>query len=353
VVDGRLVRRDYLEIDVEGESTDVPELVGVKQPALLLLNDEDHAYAKIRLDERSRATAISALSTFEDSLPRAIVWGAAWDMTRDGEMRTRDWLDLVLANIGQESDAWAVTRIPASTALAVNFYSDPAHRAELRATWESGLRELLLSAEPGSDHQLTCARSYAGAAHRDAALDDLIGLLDGSFSVEGLAIDQDMRWVLITALAKAGRFGDAEIDAELEVDKTISGKEQAAAARASQPTPEAKEAAWNAILDPTTPNETSREIAFSIFRFGQEDVLEPYLEKFLTASETLVDVLGFHKASTVLEYGFPKPLGSEATLVRLDEWLATSDAPKQAKRYIGEARAEIARALTAQAYDAS
>jgi aminopeptidase N len=351
-VDGRLVRRDYLEIDVDGERTDVPELVGVEQPALLLLNDEDHAYAKIRLDERSLATAISALSTFEDSLPRAIVWGAAWDMTRDGEMRTRDWLDLVLANIGQETDAWAVTRIPASTALAVSFYSDPAHRDELKATWESGLRELLLAAEPGSDHQLTFARSYAGAARSDAALDDLIGLLDGSFAVDGLAIDQDMRWVLITALARAGRFGDAEIDAELEVDKTISGKEQAAAARASQPTPEAKEAAWNAILDPSTPNETSREIAFSIFRFGQEDVLEPYLEKFLTASETLVDVLGFHKASTVLEYGFPKPLGSEATLARLDEWLATSDAPKQAKRYIGEARAEIARALANQAYDA-
>lgn len=352
-VDGALVRRDYLEIDVEGARTEVPELVGVTQPALLLLNDEDHAYAKIRLDERSMATAISALSTFEDSLPRAIVWGAAWDMTRDGEMRTRDWVDLVLANIGQETDAWAVTRIPASTALAVAFYSDPAHRDELRATWEKGLRELLLTAEPGSDHQLTFARSYAGAARSDAALDDLIHLLDGSSTVDGLAIDQDMRWVLITALARSGRFGDAEIDAELEVDKTISGKEQAAAARASQPTAEAKEAAWAAIIDPATPNETSREIAFSIFRFGQEDVLEPYLEKFLSASETLVDVLGFHKASTVLEYGFPKPLGSEATLARLDEWLATSEAPKQAKRYIGEARAEIARALTNQAYDAS
>ncbi|WP_439936663.1 aminopeptidase N [Nocardia sp. N13] len=351
--DGRLVRREYLEIDVEGASTEVPELIGTKQPALLLLNDEDHAYAKIRLDERSLATAISALSTFEDSLPRALVWGAAWDMTRDGEMRTRDWTDLVLANIGQETDAWAVTRIPASTALAVNFYSDPAHRDELKATWESGLRELLLAAEPGSDHQLTFARSYAGAARSDAALDDLIGLLDGSFAVEGLAIDQDMRWVLITALARSGRFGDAEIDAELEVDKTISGQEQAAAARASQPTAEAKERAWAAIVDPTTPNETSREIAFSIFRFGQEDVLEPYLEKFLTAAETLVDVLGFHKASTVLEYGFPKPLGSEATLARLDEWLADNKAPKQAQRYIGEARAEIARALTNQAFDAS
>jgi aminopeptidase N len=350
-VDGRLVRRDYLEIDVEGPSTDVPELAGVKQPDLLLLNDEDHAYAKIRLDERSMATAISALSTFDDSLPRALVWGAAWDMTRDGEMRTRDWVDLVLANIGAETDAWAVTRIPTSAAMSIAFYADPEHRTALRATWESGLRELLLAAEPGSDHQLTFARSYAAAAHHDDALGELIGLLDGSFTVEGLAVDQDMRWTLITALAKAGRFGDAEIDAELEVDKTISGKELAAAARASQPTPEAKEAAWAAILDPATPNETSREIAFSIFRFGQEDVLEPYLEKFLTAAETLVDVLGFHKASTVLEYGFPKPLGSAATLARLDEWLADNNAPKQAQRYIGEARAEIARALTAQAFD--
>ncbi|TGN66465.1 aminopeptidase N [Nocardioides eburneiflavus] len=351
-VDGRLVRRDYLEIDVEGASTEVPELVGVEQPALLLLNDEDHAYAKIRLDERSMATAISALSTFADSLPRALVWGAAWDMTRDGEMRTRDWADLVLANIGAETDAWAVTRIPSSTALAISFYSDPAHRAELKARWETGLRELLLAAEPGSDHQLTFARSYAGAAHSDSALDDLIGLLDGSFTVEGLAIDQDMRWALITALAKQGRFGDAEIDAELEVDRTISGQEQAAAARAAQPTAEAKAAAWAALVDPATPNETSREIAFSIFRFGQEDVLGPYLEKFLTASETLVDTLGFHKASTILEYGFPRPLGSEATLARLDEWLAGTTAPKQAQRYVGEARAEIARALAAQRYDA-
>ncbi len=351
-VDGRLVRRQYVEIDVEGASTEVPELVGVAQPALLLLNDEDHAYAKIRLDERSMATAISSLASFEDSLPRALVWGAAWDMTRDGEMRTRDWVDLVLANIGHETDAWAVTRIPASTALAVNFYSDPAHRAELRATWESGLRELLLAAEPGSDHQLTFARTYAGAAHRDDALDDLIGLLDGSFVVEGLAVDQDLRWGLITALAKSGRFGDAEIDAELEVDRTISGKEQAAAARVAQPTAEAKEAGWAAIVDPATPNETSREMAMSIFRFGQEDVLEPYLEKFLDAASTLIDTLGFHKASTVLEYGFPKPLGSEATLARLDAWLADNDAPKGAQRYIGEARAEIARALTAQACDA-
>ncbi len=351
--EGRLVRRDYVEVDVEGASTDVTELIGTSQPALLLLNDEDHAYAKIRLDERSLTTAIEGLSRLDDSLARALVWGSAWDMTRDGEMRTRDWVDLVLANIGQETDAWGVTKIPGSTAMAVNFYSDPAGRAELRATWESGLRELLLAAEPGSDHQLTFARSFAGAAHSDDALGEVIGLLDGSFDIEGLAVDQDLRWQLITALAKGGRFGDAEIDAELEVDHTISGKEQAAAARVAQPTAAAKQAGWTAIMDPTTANETSREMVFSLFRFGQEDVLEPYLEKFLEAAETVIDTLGFHKASVVLEYGFPKPLGSAETMARLDEWLADNTAPKGAQRYVGEARAEIARALQARACDAS
>ena len=352
-VDGALVRREYLEVDVEGASTDVAALVGTAQPALLLLNDQDHAYAKIRLDERSLATVIDGLSRVEDSLARALVWGAAWDMTRDAEMATSDWVRLVLANIGSETDAWGVTKIPSSTALAVNRYSAPTNRAALKAEWEQGLRGLLLDAEAGSDHQLTFARSYASAAHSDAAYDDLQGLLDGTFTVEGLAVDQDFRWELITALARGGRLDDAGIDAELGRDNTISGKEKAAAARVAQPTAAAKATGWAAIVDPATPNETSREMVFSIFRSDQDEVVEPYVEKFLDAAHTIIDTLGFHKASVVLEYGFPLAVGSPAVVARLDEWLAAStDAPTGAVRYVGEARADIARALAAQERDA-
>ncbi|QBX54329.1 aminopeptidase N [Nocardioides seonyuensis] len=351
-VDGRLVRRDYLEVDVEGASTEVPALVGIEQPALLLLNDEDHAFAKIRLDDRSRATAIEGLSQLDDSLARALVWGSTWDMTRDGEMPAREWVDLVLANIGQETDSWGVTRIPASTALAVNYYSDPASRDALKARWEAGLRELLMAAEPGSDHQLTFAQAYAAAATSQEAVSEVAAVLDGSVQIEGLAVDQDLRWNLIVALARAGRLTDQDIDAELERDKTISGQERAAAARVAQPTAEAKSAGWAAILDPATPNETAREMVLSIFRAGQEDVLEPYLDKFLEAAETAIDTLGFHKGSTVLEYGFPRPLGSEAAVARIDEWLASTSAPKGAVRYVEEARAEILRALAAQECDA-
>ena len=47
----------------------------------LLVNDGDLAYAKIRLDQESLTTALNSLRAFTDSLPRTLVWSAAWDMT--------------------------------------------------------------------------------------------------------------------------------------------------------------------------------------------------------------------------------------------------------------------------------
>ena len=361
-VDGKLVRREYVEVDVAGARTELPELVGKAQPDLLLLNDSDHAFAKIRLDERSLATAIAKLSDIEDSLARALVWSAAWDMTRDAELSTTAWIDLVLANIGQETDAWGVTRIPLMANTALQSYSDPGHRPALFDTWETGVRRLLVEAEPGSDQQLTFARLYIetatpaarfnGAARSETALDELERLLDGSWEIDGLAVDQDLRWALVSALVRSGRFGAAEIDAELARDNTISGKEKAAGARASAPTAEAKADAWARILDPATPNETSSQMVASIFRFGQEEVIAPYLDAYLEAAESVMDTLGFHKGSTVLELGAPMPLTSRESVARIDDWLASTSAPAGAKRFVGEARDAMARALAAQACDA-
>ncbi len=351
--DGSIVRTDYVEVDVQGALTDIGDLVGKQQPDLLLLNDGDLAYAKIRLDERSRATALEGLSKLDDSLARALVWGSAWDMTRDAEMPATDFVRLVLANIGAETDAWGVTRIPVFAAQAVNSFSAPAHRAALRARWESGLRELLLAAEPGSDHQLTFARQYAAAAHSEQALADLEALLSGELEVEGLAVDQDLRWSLITGLAAAGRYGEPEIAAELDRDNTISGQEHAAAARAAQPLPEAKAAAWQAaVVETGTANETARSIVLSFMRPGQDEVLAPYVDTYLEAADTLWEHLGTHRASTVLEYIFPKPLASPQLLEKVDAWLESSPAEPAAKRYVREGRAEVARALAAQARDA-
>jgi aminopeptidase N len=351
--DGHLVRRRNVEVDIEGELTSIDDLVGERQPDLLLLNDGDLTYAKIRLDERSLATVVHGLRTLDDSLARALCWGAAWDMTRDAEMAASDYVTLVLQNIGSETDAFGIRAIPNYASIAVNLYSAPTGRGELRARWEAGLRDLLHAAEPGSNAQLIFTRLYAASLVSDEGKAEVAGMLDGAVKLQGLEIDTDLRWVLVVGLAKCGAIGDAEIDAELERDRTISGQENAAAARASRPDVAAKAAAWTELVaNPDVPNETHRSIASTFMRYGQEDVLAPYLEKYLEAADTVWEELGTHMATNLLGYGFPLPLGSPELVTRVDRWLEESPATPAAKRYVREGRADVVRALAAQERDA-
>ena len=352
-VDGRLVRRTSVETDVSGERTEVPELTGHRQPDLVLLNDGDLSYAKVRLDERSLRTLVSGVDTLDDSLARAVCWGAAWDMTRDAEMAASDFVALVLRGIGAESDLTAVAALLRYAKQAVDTYSALENRADLNLVWERGMRRLLDEAEPGSDHQLAFARGYAAAALGEEGLDFVQGLYDGSAPLRGLTIDTDLRWSLLKALALGARAGDEQVQAELERDRTISGQEHAAGVLAVIPTAEAKEAAWrDAVVRDDVPNETQRSIAYSFQVPGQDELLAPYVERYLDVAATIWEEKGVQRASTVLTALFPRSLATRETLDTVDRWLGSSKANPAAKRYVREGRADLERSLAAQAKDA-
>ncbi len=364
-VGGRLVRRASVETDVVGELTSVEALVGQPQPDLLLLNDGDLTYAKIRLDERSLATARDFVGDIDDSLARALTWSAAWDMTRDAELSAGDFVEMVLGGLGGESDDTAVKQLPVYVQIAIALYAHPTKREELRARWEDGLWRILEAAEPGSDHQLTFLKvfagthgkrippsSYAGAGRSDDAMGFMAGLLDGSRTLPGLDVDTDMRWILLTALASTGYVDRGRIEAELASDNTNSGQENAAGAFAALPDLEVKQQTWRqAVLDDGIANETQRHIAHIWDVDGQQEVLAPFLEEYLTVAESLWEDKGTQLASTALEYMFPRSLAGQETLERVDAWLESSPANPAAKRYVREGRADIARALAAQAFD--
>ncbi|GAC1382058.1 MAG: aminopeptidase N [Marmoricola sp.] len=353
LVDERLVRRRYVETDISGAHTDVVELIGAAQPDLLLLNDNDLTYAKIRLDDRSLETLVHGIDRLDDSLARALCWGATWDMTRDAEMRATDFVALVLRGVGRETDLTAVGALLGYARNAVELYSAPAHRAANRARWEAGVRDLLLAAKPGSDHQLAFARALCSAASSEEALGLVRGLYDGTRSLEGLTVDQDLRWDLLTALAAHGHADDAAIDAELARDSTISGAESAAGARASMPTAEAKERAWTAgVLSSDTPNETARQICAHFQRPGQAEVLAPYVERYFEMADTILETRGVWLARIALENTFPRANPSAETVARADRWLAETTATPAARRYVAEGRADVVRALAAQERDA-
>ncbi len=365
-VDGRLVRRTTIETDIDGASTDVAGLVGEQQPDLLLLNEGDLTYAKIRLDERSQATVVNSIHTLDDSLARALCWSAAWDMTRDAEMPPGDFVALVLDGIGAETDDTAVKQLPQYAQVAIEQFAHPSKRDALRAKWEKGFWEHLRAAAPGSDQQLTFMKcfagttgkrippsSFTGAGRSPEAMEFMSGLLDGSGTLDGLTVDTDLRWNILIALAAGGHADRARIEKELAADNTISGQEKAAAALAVVPDADTKAHSWGegAVRD-GVPNETQRNIAYVFDTAGQPEVLTPYLERYLEVADTIWEDRGPQIASTALEYMFPRALTSQETLDRVADWLEVSEANPAAKRFVTEVHADIARALDAQRADA-
>jgi aminopeptidase N len=352
--DGKLVRTSRVELDVEGELTDVPFPQGAPRPDVILLNDDDLSYAKVRLDERSLAVVRDHVGDFTESLPRALVWASAWDMTRDGELAARDYLELVLHGIGKESDIGVVQSLHRQVKLALDLYADPAWRETGLARWTEAAHEHLGTAAPGSDHQLAWARAFASAARTDEQLDVLAGLLDGSVAYEGLAVDTDLRWALLSRLAATGRADDKAIDAELALDPTSAGEQHAATARAARPTAESKAEVWASVVeDDKLPNAVQEAVIGGFVQTDQRELLSPYTERYFAAVKGVWDSRSHEMAQQIVIGLYPTLQVSQATLDATDAWLASADPAPALRRLIVESRSGVERALRAQEADAA
>jgi len=111
------------------------------------------------------------------------------------------------------------------------------------------LHQLAISATPGSDAQLQLVTACTTYARLDQDVAWMRGLLEGTAILEGLAIDTEMRWTLLTSLATAGAATEREIEAERQNDNTSTGRERAARALAGIPTAEAKDKAWQLVIE--------------------------------------------------------------------------------------------------------
>ncbi|MEO6411533.1 MAG: ERAP1-like C-terminal domain-containing protein [Pedococcus sp.] len=347
------MRTERLELDVDGESTDIPELIGRRVPDLVLVNDDDLAYAKIRLDQRSLGTALAHPRGFQDSLPRALVLGAAWDMTRDAEMGARDFVKLVLASLPGETDSTLLRTLLAQLSATLHLYVAPEHREQTTAETVAGLRDLATSAAPGSDAQLQLVGAFAaqqrGADHA-AYLRDL---LDGTQVLDGLAVDTDMRWRLLISLAASGAATVEDIDAEQQRDNTATGHERAEQARAAFPTAEAKATAWRRGVEEDGLTTTVLEaVAAGFGNVHDTSLLAPYVEKYHAMLDT-VETKASHAVIEVLVRGFyPTALADAHLRDSTQSWLtAHPEAPAAMRRLVAENRDPIARALRAQQRD--
>ncbi|MFC8535231.1 aminopeptidase N [Streptomyces sp. NPDC057249] len=352
--EGELVRYARAEADVSGPRTVIGELAGAERPELILVNDDDLTYCKVRFDEVSLATLRAHLGDITDPLARALCWSALWNLTRDGLMPARDFVALVLAFAGRETDIGVLQMLHAWTRGALVNYAAPAWREEGgRALAEGALGELRL-AEPGSEHQLAWARFFASVAASDSDFQLLTGLLDGTARIDGLDVDQELRWAFLSPLVSHSAADEAAVDAELARDDTASGKRHQVRCLASRPSAEVKARAWADVVESDALSNALVEATIAGFaQSSQRELLAPYTARYFEAIERVWAERSIQIGMAVVRGLFPALQDDPATLAATDAWLESrADAAPALRRLVAEARDDLARALRAQATDA-
>ncbi len=353
LVGSDLIRRELVEVTVSGARTELPQLAGKPAADVLLLNDDDLSYAKLRLDERSMDTVINHISGLASSLSRALCWSAAWDMVRDGELAARDYVALVCNGLPQERDISLVTASLAQAQGALSYYADPAWAPVGWSLLASTARRTMAEAKPGSGFQLAWARAYASASRSEPEYDLLREWLNGD-APDGLAVDTELRWRLVQALAAGGRIDEHDIQAELDRDRTASGERQAAVASALLASPDAKEAVWRRVTGAEPlPNWLQRALLAGFQHPAQIELTAPYTARYFEAVDQIWATRDSEPAQEFVEAAYPSLHVSQATIDATDAWLADPGKPAPLRRLIGEGRDGVLRALRARAKDSA
>ena len=363
--EGKIVRLHREELDVAGGTTDVPALQGVSRGQLILVNDDDLTYCSMRLDPESLRNALLRIDDIADPLPRTLVWSAAWEMTRDAELRARDFVALVMRGVHGETEVGVAQRLLMQAQTALNSYAEPGWAANTGwPAFSDRLLQLARGAEAGSDHQLAFVNALCTSVLSDSHLTLLADLLDhdpAEYGLPGLQVDTDLRWRIVTALAAGGRIdagvdpGGPQtpfIDAELTRDATAAGRRHAAAASAARPQAEVKHRAWREVIeDDTLANITARSIITGFVQPGQSGLLAPYTKQYFDTISAVWERRSSEVAQTVVVGLYPSWDISTEGIAAADWFLGGLHVPAALRRLVIEGRAGVERSLNARKFD--
>ncbi len=359
---GKLVRVHREELDVAAPLTEVTALYGVSRGKLILVNDDDLTYCSLRLDDDSLHTALTRIADIAEPLPRTLVWSAAWEMTRDAELKARDFVALVMSGVQAETEVGVAQRLLMQAQTALNSYADPDWAcANGWPAFADRLLDLARESAPGSDHQLAFVNALCTSVLSLRHVAVLATLLDNEpaeVNLPGLVLDTDLRWRIVTALAASGDL-DADgvetpfIDNEAKTDPTAAGRRHAAAASAARPQPAVKEQAWEQVIeDDTLANIIARSIIGGFAQPGQAALLQPYTARYFQAISGVWERRSSEVAQTVVVGLFPSWDISEAALDAAARFLA-GEVPPALRRLVLEGAAGVERSLKARAFDVS
>ena len=343
--------RRSVELDVAGAATVVADLAGEKVADLLLINDRDLSYAKLRFDDRSIATLKTHLGKFDDALARALCWASIWDMHRDAEISSADFLEIALNGLAGETDDAIVNIVLMQLNTSVEAYAKDSNRAAYREKLADGLWALTQSSAPGSDLQLLISRAFAINAHTAEQTAKIRELLNGG--VPGLKVDTDLRWYFLIALTERGSTTKAELDAELAKDNTTSGNIAFETCLAAMPNHEAKAYAFNKVLNEDIVTSMRSALIAGFQRPIQRELLEPFVNLYFDNLISAWESKSYEGAAKYVSGFYPTWIVKQSTVDATNTWLngAGKDSPAVLRKLVKESQDGLIRALKVQALD--
>ncbi|WP_106129509.1 aminopeptidase N [Pseudosporangium ferrugineum] len=348
--DGTVTRRRLVEVDVDpevdGARTEVPELAGEPVADLLLVNDGDLTYAKIRLDEASAAAVPKILPLLDDSLTRAVIWGAVLDAVIDGERPVAELVTLVLAALPVEREVVVAEDVLGMTRALVDHYPAPEARPAALELLAQACGRLVAVAEPGGSLQLAGVRGLIATTTDTVRLN---AWLDGEDVPEGVAVDADLRWMIVYRLVVLGAVGPERIEAELAADRSAFGEQAAARCRAAVPDAEAKARAWELIInDPGASNRILDATAQGFWQPEQLDLLTPYAERYFAEIPGMLERRTGMSGERVAVSAYPSLMVAARTRELAADLLATPGVPSILRRVVMDGDDDVRRALRAR-----
>jgi aminopeptidase N len=348
----KVVRRDRVEVDVEPEpNTSVPALRGTSRPDLLLLNDGDLTYAKVRFDQASLAALPELLPDVDDDTARALLWFTTLDMVRDAEWPASAYVTLVASHVAKETDVAIVTVLLREAARVAGRFVAPGNRPAALAALSQTCRSMLATAEPGSGLQLAAANGLISSTTAEAA-GVVRGWLDGVDVPDGLPMDPDLRWRILLRLVILGAAGRDEIELESLADATSQGAKNAARCRAALPDRQAKEAAWEYLLVDRTPSNYMIEATAQGFWQPEHSALtEPFVQRYFEEIVAATNWRTPWMAQAVGKGAYPWHPISRETLDRARELLGRDDLQPILRRVLVDETDDVRRSLSAREVD--
>jgi aminopeptidase N len=340
--EGAPVLRERIDLDVAGPSTPVPALAGAPTAALLLLNDADLTFARVRPDEAGLAALQQHGPWLPDPVSRAVARLTLWHLVDDGLLPATDVVQYVVRALPAETEAAVREGLLRNAVTAVQDWTSGSAAVVAGRELAQACLDLVARAEREGDPAMRLSALQAALAVAYdrgilAELDDLVGS------------DPDLRWRWFARSASIGDYDEAAVDRALELDPDPDAPARAIGVRAARPELAAKREAWNAVfVERAVPLQAYVPIGVAFWDAAHADVLGEFADDFLARLPSLDD-MGMTATMATVRSFFPRH-GIEADFPeRARQAVADDRVTAVVKAQVTERAATLERILRARA----